>query len=379
MRTNNNCLSKQFLPDSMFEREGPYNPVWPLPVVLAIRLFSQFVTTRGTQQLKHFIISAAANRWYGFARWGIAFVLALCWLKPIFPQIPDLPAPQAEAAGSSLQSMQRLIDAGEFKRAASALRVYLQSEQTSAKGHSMLAYCMLRMGDAKGSLTEYTKSAAIERPDSTDLQNVAKDYALLNDLPDADHWMSLAVQMNQNDPEAWYGLGRIRYSQQRFQDAANCFGRALVLAPQSVKAENNLGLSYEGLNRTEDAIIAYRNAIKWQQDSPHPSEQPLVNLGIVLLHQGKLPAAEQLLTQAAAIAPRDPTIREQLGHLYLQLNQLGKAQEQFEQAIALNPENPALHFLLGRVYRAEGEDEKAKAEFARSTTLSGYHSTPEKN
>jgi Flp pilus assembly protein TadD len=365
----------------MFWSEGLYNPIQFGCGLLFRRsdFFFAACDDKRAQQLKHFIMSAPANRWYGLVRWGIAFGLALCWLEPIFPQISDMPAPRAEAAGSTLQGVQRLIDAGEFKRAASALGAYLQREQTSAKAHSMLAYCMLRMGDAKGSLTEYTKAAAIERPDSTDLQNVAKDYALLNDLPDADHWMSLAVQMNPKDPEAWYGLGRIRYSQQRFQDAADCFGRALVFAPQSVKAENNLGLSYEGLNRTDDAVTAYRNAIKWQGDSPHPSEQPLVNLGIVLLHQGKLPAAEQLLTQAAAIAPRDPTIREQLGHLYLQQNQLGKAQEQFEQAIALNPENPALHFLLGRVYRAEGEDEKAKAEFARSTMLSGYHSTPEKN
>jgi Flp pilus assembly protein TadD len=305
--------------------------------------------------------------------------LLLCCLQPVLPQVPDTPAPQIKATTISLQALQVMMDAGQFKQAAVALRAYLQREQNSATAHSMLAYCLLRMDDPKDSLTEYTRSAAIQRPSSSDLQNVAKDYILLNDLSDADHWMSLAVQMTPNDPEAWYGLGRIRYTQQRFQDAANCFERALVFAPQSVKAENNLGLSYEGLNRTEDAMSAYRNAIKWQQNSAHPSEQPMLNLGIMLLHQGKLPEAEQLLTEAAAIAPRDPNIREQLGHLYLQLNQFGKAQEQFQQAIALNPQNPALHFLLGRVYRAEGEDDKAKAEFARSTTLSGYHSTPDPN
>ena len=324
-------------------------------------------------------MSAPPNRRYGSMRWGIAFALALCYFGPVFPQVPDAPAPRAEATGSSLQSAQQLMDAGLFKQAASELRVYLQREQNSATAHSMLAYCMLRLDDPKDSLSEYTRAAAIQRPSATDLQNVAKDYTLLNDLPDADHWMSLAVQMNPKDPEGWYGLGRIRYSQQRFQDAANCFERALVLAPQSVKAANNLGLSYEGLNRAEDAMAAYRNAIKWQQGSPQPSEQPMLNLGIMLLHQGKLPEAEHLLTEASAIAPRDPNIREQLGHLYLQLNQLGKAQEQFEQAIALNPQNPALHFLLGRVYRAEGEAEKAKAEFARSAALSGYHSTPDPN
>jgi Flp pilus assembly protein TadD len=284
---------------------------------------------------------------------------------------------QAEAAGSTLEQVKELMDVGEFQQAASALSTFLKSDQNSAKAHNLLAYCLLRLNDPKGSLAEYTRSAALARPNSTDLQNVAKDYALLNDLSDADHWMSLAVTMDAKDPEAWYGLGRIRFTQQRFQEAANCFERALVLDPRSVKAENNLGLSYGGLNRTEDAISAYRKAIEWQQGRPHPSEQPLLNLGIELLHQGKMPEAEQLLTQAVAIAPHDPNIREQLGHLYLQMKEFPKAQEQFQQAISLSPENPSLHFLLGRVYRAEGKDSKAQEEFARSEALSGYRATPD--
>ncbi|MGA7159305.1 MAG: tetratricopeptide repeat protein [Acidobacteriaceae bacterium] len=272
-----------------------------------------------------------------------------------------------------------MMDAGQFKQAAASLRLSLASEPNSAAAHSMLAYCLLRTDDPKDSLTEYSRASSIRQPNSADLQNVAKDYALLNDLKDADHWMIDAVRMDPKDPEAWYGLGRIRFTEQRFQDASKCFERALVLDPKSVKAENNLGLSYEGLNRTEDAVTAYRNAIQWQQGSPHASEQPLLNLGIILLHKGKLDEAEELLTQAVHIAPRDAQIREQLGHLYLQLNELPKAQEQFEQAIALNPKDPALHFLLGRVYRAEGQNGKSKAEFARSSALSGYHSTPTSN
>ncbi|WP_158788175.1 tetratricopeptide repeat protein [Granulicella sp. L46] len=335
--------------------------------------------TKGNWRLKDFSISAATNRRLRTPGPWIALTLVVCCANRIHSQIPNMPAPQAEVGESTLQGIQKLIDAGEFNHAASQLGSFLKNDQNSARAHTMLAYCMLRMDDPKGSLAEYTRSAALARPDSTDLQNVAKDYALLNDIPDADHWMMLAVKMDPKNAEAWYGLGRIRYTQQRFQDAADCFERALVFDPRSAKAENNLGLSYEGLNRTDDAISAYRNAIQWQKDSPHPSEQPLLNLGIVLLHQGKLPEAEQLLTQAASIAPRDSNIREQLGHLYLQTNELPKAQSQFEQAIALSPKNPALHFLLGRVYRAEGEDEKAKAEFARSEALSGYRSTPESN
>ena len=275
-----------------------------------------------------------------------------------------------------LQRAQHLIDAGEFKQASADLRVLLDAQEGSAAAHSMLAYCLLRLNDPKDSLVEYTRAAAIERPSAVNLQNVAKDYVLLNDLADADHWMTLAVQMNEHDPEGWYGLGRVRFSRQRFQDAVDCFQKALALDPRSVKAENNLGLAYEGLNRTEDAIAAYRLAIAWQQQETHPSEQPLLNLGIVLLHQGKLPEAERLLTQAAAIAPRDPHIREQLGHVYLQGKQMEQSQQQFEAAVALEPQNPALHYMLGRVYHAEGQEAKAKAEFARSAALTAFHSTP---
>jgi tetratricopeptide (TPR) repeat protein len=329
--------------------------------------------------LKYFSASAHKNRTARVAFCSLALALALCRSAPLVAQIPDTPVPQARSNPSTLEQVERLMNAGQFKQAASALDAILQSDQKSAKAHAMLAYCRLRLDDPKGSLVEYTRSAALARPSSIDLQNVAKDYALLNDLPDADHWMTLAVKMDPKDPEAWYGLGRVRFTQQRFKDAADCFERALVLDPRSVKAENNLGLSYEGLNRTDDAVAAYRKAIQWQQGSPRPSEQPLLNLGIVLLHQAKLPEAEQLLVQAAAIAPHDSNIREQLGHLYLQTHQLRQAQAQFEQAIALNPQNPSLHFLLGRVYRAEGEDQKAKAEFARSEALSGYRSTPDMN
>jgi Flp pilus assembly protein TadD len=300
------------------------------------------------------------------------------WCSAAAP-VPQAAALHPAASAAPLQRARQLIDAGDFKQASAALRVLLdaqEGQEGSAAAHSMLAYCLLRLNDPKDSLAEYTRAAAIERPSAVNLQNVAKDYVLLNDLADADHWMTLAVQINGQDPEGWYGLGRVRYSRQRFQDAVDCFQKSLALAPRSVKAENNLGLAYEGLNRTEEAIAAYRLAIAWQKQEAHPSEQPLLNLGIVLLHQGKLSEAQMLLSQALAIAPRDPHIREQLGHVYLQLKQFAQSQQQFEAAVALEPQNPALHFMLGRVYQAEGQEAKAKAEFARSAALTAYHSTP---
>lgn len=304
-------------------------------------------------------------------------VCLMCASAPLPAQVALAPPSPLKATQVPLAEARRLMDAGDFQGAANLLEGYVQAQPKSAAGHTLLAYCALRLDDPKRSLTEYTAAAAIERPSADDLQNVAKDYVLLGDTASAEHWMLVSLKMNDKDPEGWYGLGRIRYTQQRFQEAADCFQRALALEPRSVKAENNLGLSYEGLDRMDDAMAAYRQAIAWQKGDAHPSEQPLVNLGILLEHQEKLEEARGLLAQAVAIAPNDPRIHEQLGHVDIGMNRLREAQEQLEAAVKIEPQKASLHFLLGKVFHLEGEESKAKAEFALSATLSGTHASPE--
>lgn len=290
---------------------------------------------------------------------------------------------RSAAVPPALASARQMIASGEFKRAEDVLRAYLATDEGSAPARYLLAYTLFRLDKPKDSLAEYTRAAQIQKPSAEDLKNVALDYVLLNGYEDADKWMSLSIEMNDKDSEAWYGLGRIRYTRQRFQEAVDCFMKTLALDPASVKAEDNLGLAYEGLNRTDDAIRAYRAAIALEQpnrDGAKPlSEQPMLNLAIILIHHDRPEEALPLLTRAVAIAPRDPKIREQLGHLYLQEGKLVEAQREFEEAVSLSPDSAALHFLLGQVYRRQGLDEKARIEFARAAALNGSHSTPEKN
>jgi len=150
----------------------------------------------------------------------------------------------------------------------------------------------------------------------------------------------------------------------------------LALSPKNVKAENNLGLAYEATNQTDAAVAAYRQAIEWQNQGPHDqlSEEPLLNLGVVLLHRGDLAGAEPLLTKAVALAPKEPRIHEQLGHLYLQKADYGAAERELQQACALDPKNSSLHYLLGQAYRHLGKAQEAKAEFATSARLANASS-----
>ena len=297
-------------------------------------------------------------------------VLGGSWICAQQPVLSD-PRPTALGGENTLTQVQSLLDAGRFHEAEGALRTYLADNDLSATAHAMLAYTLLRENKPADSLKEYTRAASMEKPSASTLQRVGQDYVLLGDWADADKWTLRAVQMSPSDPDAWYSLGRIRYSEQRFSDALSCFQQVLKLSPKNVKAENNLGLAYEAMNQADAAMAAYRQAIEWQNQGPRDqlSEQPLLNLGVVLLHRNELAEAEGVLEKAAALAPKDPRVHEQLGHLYMQKADYEAAERELQQACQLDPKNSSLHFLLGQAYRHLGKLQEAKAEFAASAQL----------
>jgi tetratricopeptide (TPR) repeat protein len=283
--------------------------------------------------------------------------------------------------GTDLERARHLVDLGQFAAADAVLDAALQHHELTPEGHYLLAYTLLRQNKPKDALREYTAAAQLQPPDANDLRNVANAYAVLDDIPDAEKWMTRSVQMDATDPNGWYGLGRIYLTQQRFSDAAACFQKTLALDPQSVKAEDNLGLSLEELNRADDAIQAYRSAIALVDKYPHSNggvllEQPFLNLAIVLMHRNENDEALVLLQRATKLAPSNAKVHQQLGHLYLSRNWLEDAEKELLVASSLAPNDASMHFFLGQVYRREGHVEQAAKEFALSSKLLGTHSSP---
>lgn len=275
------------------------------------------------------------------------------------------------AGDPALVQARSLIHTEHFAEAEQSLRQLLATKPELAPARYALAYCLLRENRPAESLKEYTAAAGLQQPSSEDLVNVGKAYVLIKDEPDADKWTLKAVQMDPKNAEGWYSLGRIRYTDQHFADAVQCFRRVLTLSPHNVKAENNLGLAFEGMNRRDDAVAAYRQAIAWQETDrlAEASEQPLINLAIILIHDSKLDEAQALLAKAVVLAPRDWHIHEQLGHLALQRSDFAGAQREFAEASRLEPKNSSLHFLLGQAYRHLGKQGEASAEFAKAAEL----------
>lgn len=283
---------------------------------------------------------------------------------------------QAQAGGGGkgvpdpeLAGAKAMLERRAWPQAEAALRALVSRQPGSAEGLYLLAETLLREDKPKESLETATRAAKVARPSAAQLRLVALDYVLLDAYSDADKWIRVSLEEDPHDAESWYVLGRVRQSQGRFPDAVIAFQKSLQIAPRMVKAENNLGLAYEGLNRPEQAIAAYRQAIAWETDPGQTNEQPFLNLGIVLTDRNQFDEALALLLRAKAIAPGDGRLHGALGKLYARRGDLPAAETELAQALAAKPEDAGLHFQLGQVYRREGKTEQATAELNRSAAL----------
>jgi Flp pilus assembly protein TadD len=281
-----------------------------------------------------------------------------------------------QSAATPLQEARSLLAAGKVSAAEMVLRGYLKNDPSSAEAHYLLGDVLFREQKARESLAEFTTGAKIKHPGVSELKIVASDYVLLGDFADADKWFSEVTAQTPNDAEAWYLLGRTKYNENRFAEAIASFEHVLTLRPKDVQAEDNLGLSQQGLGHTEQAKSAFQAAMDWQHDKPADA-QPYLNLGILLIDQGDLPAAIQQLTKAATLAPGNPKIHEELGRALQTKGDMGGAQSQLETAVKLAPNAAALHFKLGQVYRHRGLNDRAQEEFAICAKLNGGHSSTE--
>jgi tetratricopeptide (TPR) repeat protein len=252
-----------------------------------------------------------------------------------------------------------------FDAAEKDLQQFNASHPPLADAYYLLGYVLQRLNRPQDSLAMYTKAASIAPPTGDDLKIVALDYEMLNDNPDAVHWLERAVELEPKNKEAWYFLGRAYYTSSRLADAQRAFERVLQIDPRDAKAENNRGLIYESGGKTSEALAAYQSSILWQQGNPHPSEQPYLNLGNLLLTLEHTEESLVPLQKAVELGKSNAQCHLRLGTAYLRLGRLEDAERELQEAVRLDPNDAAAHYQLGRYYKQVKKMDAAKVEFDR--------------
>jgi tetratricopeptide (TPR) repeat protein len=262
-----------------------------------------------------------------------------------------------------------LVNLRQFSDADEALQAYIARHPQSDNAMYLLAYVLFREDKPKESLQLFTDAAKLQEPNLDALKIVSFDYILLNDYLDAGRTLDMVLEKDPNNLEARYYLGRVRYQQNRLDEAIAAFREVLQHDPANVKAEDNLGLCLEGKNQVDQAVEAYQNAIALDKSSLVHTEQPYLNLSILQSKNNNDRDALLLLAEAQKIAPQSAEVHYQFAASLFNVKRVEDAQREAETAIQLNPKDARSHYLLGRIYHTLGKSDLSLQQFKLTEDL----------
>jgi len=280
-----------------------------------------------------------------------------------------------EPARESLpQSPDEPVASPSLAAAEAGIRAQLSKTPASPDLLYRLALVQRQENKPKESLDTYTRAATLRKPTAAELRSVALDYVLIGDFDDAVRWLKVALTFEPRNVEVLYSLGRCLYTQNLFAEAETAYSRILQIDPDHLKAEENLGLTYDGENKPEKAEQALRVAVALADKQTKPEEWPYLDLGVFLQDQSRVQEALPLLRKAASIDPNSAVCRTRLGRALIATGEVAGGLKELQAAAALDPKSPKIHFELGHAYRDAGDLEHARSEFALSKSLYGEHS-----
>jgi tetratricopeptide (TPR) repeat protein len=286
----------------------------------------------------------------------------------------QVPAKAAQPGGISLGHEASAPPNPTLAETEARLRATLEHNPQSADTLYKLALVLQQQNKSRESLETFTRAAKIQKPNVAELRSVALDYVLLDDYDDAVRWLRVALGMEPNNTDVLYSLGRCLYTRNLFSDAEKVYLRLLTLDPANLKAEENLGLTYDAQNDPQNAEEALRTAAHWATERGLQDPWPYLDLGVFLLDQARATDAQPFLERAVELDPKSAWAHEKLGMAFVSNEDSTSGIRELQIAVNLAPKDPKAHFELGRAYRSAGQQDKARAEFELSKSLYGEHS-----
>ncbi len=175
-------------------------------------------------------------------------------------------------------------------------------------------------------------------------------------------------------PQAYVGVGDVRFAQGRYGDAEPNYRKAAKLDPGDYRAQFGHGRSLQMLGRLGEAIGAYQRAIAV---NPKSAEANL-NMSTAYLSLGDARVAEQFAQRAALLEPSNGAAHINLGVAFERLGRPADAIRQYHAAAELMPQTPQLLINLVNAYVADGRYPEAVNTAVALTKLSGVPQTYER-
>lgn len=121
----------------------------------------------------------------------------------------------------------------------------------------------------------------------------------------------------------------------------------------------SLGKSYERTGTAQEALEAYKEAIRIKPDF----FDAYVSLGLLYYRIGRYDESADAYLNAISLRPDDRSVYNKLGAAYIILGNYSMALDTFRQSLKLDSKNPETHFNLGIASVMAGDRNSAVAEY----------------
>lgn len=270
-----------------------------------------------------------------------------------------------------------------YSLSAPARECYLNASRLAPKDFRWV-YLLAKLDQQEGRVDEAIRRygiAALLRPEYITLPvNLGNIYLELNHLDDAEKNFASALQLEENNAAAYYGLGQVALSRRSYAEAIVYFEKALTRAPEANRIHYSLAMAYRGLRDAEraKAHLAQQGPVGVRAADPLVDGlQGLIQGERVHLIRGRQALEAKRYAEAAvefrkaiAAKPDSVTAHVNLGATLTQTGDLKGAAEQFEETLRIDPENSNSHYNLAVLLANDNKHEQAIAHLQSVFSIS---------
>ncbi len=224
-----------------------------------------------------------------------------------------------------------------------------------------LAYLERQPKDAVDALERADKLKPLSEPDRMTL---AIAYQFSEKPAQSRAELLKLAKLAPTNAEYLYMLGRMDRTNQRMEEAADDFAKAIRIDPNFVRAYEELGQDQEDLGRLDEARKTYEaGAAVNRQLSVHWEWSPL-DLGVVFLKANNFAEAEKLFREALEYNPRFAWGHYYMGQLYHKQGRDGESVNEYKLAVVHDPRLRQAWLALGREFKRQGNNVEADRALA---------------
>jgi tetratricopeptide (TPR) repeat protein len=173
------------------------------------------------------------------------------------------------------------------------------------------------------------------------------------------------IELNPNNLENLYVMGRILFYVNKLESAVNYFRKIIEIKPDNWEVYIYLALSYKELNNYESAINYLKKSILI--NSYYADSYWL--LGEVYIDLGNYGLALKNLEKAVELAPNNSRYLNSLAKVYLELDRIPQAIRTLQISIDTNPNSKWSYFYLGKALEKEFQFDLAIEQYLKSIEI----------